>query len=185
MEKKAFTLVEAARICNVTHMTLWRWVKKGKIKAHRTAGGHHRIVRDDLEEFLRRNGIPYSDTEYVPKKKILVVDNDQYFRKTLYKILNSMNYEVVFAEDAFEAGELVTTFKPDIMMLDLDMPGVNGFKIAGRLKDNPLTRGTKVICLMEKVDEKARQQSREAGIEACLAKLEDKGDMFTEIQKHL
>ena len=71
------TVVTASKYCNVSSQTIINWVDTGHIKSYRTVGGHRRIKREDLEAFMRKQGIPIpEEKDAVDRKKILVVDDD-------------------------------------------------------------------------------------------------------------
>src|SRR5215468_10825888 len=73
--KDIFSTHDAARICRVTPMTVIRWIKEGKIPAFRTAGGHRRILVDDLARFCAARGIPFA-AEHGEAGRVLVADAD-------------------------------------------------------------------------------------------------------------
>jgi excisionase family DNA binding protein len=75
-----FSTHSAARFCRVTPMTIIRWIEEGRIRAYKTPGGHRRIMRADLEDFSRRNGIPFIWEERVENaevRRLLIVDDDK------------------------------------------------------------------------------------------------------------
>src|SRR5438067_2828882 len=76
--KDVYSTHDAARICRVTPMTVIRWIEDGRIAAFKTAGGHRRIQRPDLEAFCRERGIP-CDPLQVGRRRVLVVvvDSDE------------------------------------------------------------------------------------------------------------
>lgn len=76
--------------CQVSPQTIVNWINAGKLKAYKTAGGHRRIVRSDLAEFLERYNMPafgsffyQYESEQARKKKILMVDDDPVIVQTL------------------------------------------------------------------------------------------------------
>jgi len=99
--------------------TLRRLARKGEIPAYKV-GKDWRFSRGALEEWMR--------THHVRQRpaRILVVDDEPLVRKTLYAILRSEGYEVAMAEDGHAAIELVRQSKPDLVILDLVMPGKSG-----------------------------------------------------------
>lgn len=145
MKEKLLSLPKAAEICSVSRWTLWSYVKSGNLKALRTPGGHYRISETDLEEFLSKVN-PAVDNESAPVK-VLVVDDDPAVRKLLSRMLNSEGLEVKTAGDGFEAGQLSVKFNPQIMILDIIMPRMDGFEVCRRLKKNPETKDIKIIAI--------------------------------------
>jgi CheY-like chemotaxis protein len=92
-------------------------------------------------------GIPYAHTRVVAnrKKKILVVDDKDDCRALLSLCINLLGYEVFEAATAREAVDRVTTIHPDLIMMDLSLPGMSGEEATTCLKANPATREIPVL----------------------------------------
>ena len=142
---EVFSALEVANICDVVHQTAINWIKGGHLKAFTTPGGQYRIYPDDLASFMkgRKMRIP----EYLAKKctgnlyehgDILIVDDDKglncVIAKFLQKKYESFGVEIFQAFDGFEAGVLMTENHPKILMLDLDLPFVDGLKKSAKMK---------------------------------------------------
>ena len=140
------TTFQAAAYCKVSPFTIRNWVESGKLAAYKTPGGHRRIRKEDLDEFLAKYGMPAGDLD-TDRKKVLVVDDEEQVAKLMSRIVKDVDgeAEVAMALDGFEAGTLVTTFKPQIVILDLRMPGLDGFEVCKRIKENSDTSATIVI----------------------------------------
>jgi excisionase family DNA binding protein len=147
MNRDVLTVPQAAKYCAVGRVTLWKYVKSGELKASVTPGGHYRILREDLEAFARQRGM-YPLATYKPsQKRILVVDDDAEIRNLIKRILSAHHYETETAAEGFEAGVKVPTFQPGLVILDLNMPGMDGFEICRQLKQNPDTAHIKVLII--------------------------------------
>ena len=72
-------------------------------------------------------------------------------------------YEVISAGDGFEAGLQVSHFKPDLLILDIMMPDINGYEVCKRIKNNPESRHIKVIALSAYLDEDNFSKMKEFG----------------------
>ncbi|UCC68448.1 MAG: response regulator [Armatimonadota bacterium] len=81
------------------------------------------------------------------RKKILVVDDDRDDRKMISMILEPEGYEVIAAENGVEALEKVESEDPDLILLDVMMPELDGFAACAKLKSSPDSRGIPVILL--------------------------------------
>ena len=83
-------------------------------------------------------------------KKILIIDDDARVREGIANYLrtNSQNFEIAAAEDGFDAGLILNNFTPDIIILDLMMPKVDGFKICNKIKNNSPIKDVKIIILI-------------------------------------
>jgi len=181
MEKDFYTIPEAADICSVSRGTMWRWVKSGKLKASTTLGGQYRIQKNHLQAVLAENGAytkagngkdqptVISETDS-SKKKILIVDDEEQSRKLLTKILSKQGYEIENAADGFEAGTQVLEFKPDLVLLDLYMPGMDGFEVCRKIKENPKTAIIVVVAVTGYDNDENRERIMKAGADGYLTK---------------
>ena len=175
MTKKAvFTTFEAAKLCHVSPLSIINWVNAGRLPAFRTPGGHRRIRREDLLLFMRDNGLPIPEEmqQGSGRRKVLIVDDEPSIRELLAEHLSTRNspYEVSTAADGFEAGRLVATFRPDVVLLDLRMPGVDGFQICRTIKADPGTASTVVIAMTGYYSPETEARVLECGAVRCFAK---------------
>ena len=145
--KDILTIPQAAKICSVDRKTMWRWVKTGNIKVSVTPGGHYRILWEDLEYFLRDRGMYPLVKKHFSSQKILIVDDDISVQKVLGNTLTAHKFITDIASDGFEAGIKVMQFKPDLIILDLIIPGMNGFEVCKILKSQPETSSIKIIAI--------------------------------------
>lgn len=173
-EKTVYTTFETARLCQVSPLSIINWVNAGRLAAFRTPGGHRRIRRDDLVRFMRENGIPIPDDlkDGSGRPRVLVVDDDAGIRDTVAEYLTTRlkPYEVLTARDGFEAGRLVATFRPNVVLLDLRMPGIDGFQVCRAIKADPASAGTSVIAMTGYHTAETEQKILECGAIRCLAK---------------
>jgi len=171
----------AAKKLSVSRQTLWRWVKEGKIKAIRLPSGRFRISSKDLTEFLEEHGIKDAE-EPDHNNRILIVDDDLQIQKLLKKIIVSKGYNVATASDGFEAGIKVMKFKPNLVILDLMIPKVDGFEVCKQIKENPDTAYIKIMILTGYPAKENKEKSFNAGADAFLAKPVHKNDFIEEIE---
>lgn len=170
---EVFTVFKASKHCQVSSKTIINWIDAGYINAYRTPGGHRRIKRSDLENFMRKQGIPIPDTEEENnRKKILVVDDDPIIVESIVLSLeeDEHDYEVISASDGFEAGIQVNHFKPDLIILDIMMPDIKGYEVCEKVKNSPETKGTKIIVLSAYLDEEKFEEMKKHGADACFSK---------------
>ena len=175
MTKKAvFTTFEAAKLCHVSPLSIINWVNAGRLSAFRTPGGHRRIRREDLLLFMRDNGLPIPEEmqQGSGRRKVLIVDDEPSIRELLAEHLSTRTspYEVSTAADGFEAGRLVATFRPDVVLLDLRMPGVDGFQICRTIKADPDTSNVVVIAMTGYYSPETEARVLECGAVRCFAK---------------
>jgi excisionase family DNA binding protein len=173
-DKAVFTTFEAAKLCHVSPLSIINWVNAGRIPAFRTPGGHRRIRREDLARFMRENGIPLPEElrDGTGRSRVLVVDDESAIRDIFAESLSqrSAAYEVMTAADGFEAGRLVATFRPDVVLLDLRMPGLDGFQVCRTIKGDSETASTIVIAMTGYHTNETEARILECGAVRCLAK---------------
>jgi excisionase family DNA binding protein len=167
------TVFTASKYCNVSPKTIINWVDAGHIKAYRTIGGHRRIKKDDLESFMKNQGIPIPEKEEIRNhKKILVVDDDMIIVESIVQALeeDQYNYEVISAADGFEAGLQIKHFNPDLLILDIMMPDIKGYEVCKKIKESDDTKHIKIIVLSAYLDEEKFKQMEENGADICFSK---------------
>ena len=177
-ETNVFTVNQVSELLQVSPQTIVNWIEAGKLQAYRTPGGHRRIKKSDLEEFSRKHNMPVFETspamdeEDRKMKKILVVDDDQVIVETITAGLEEdpHEYEVITAADGFEAGIQVSHFKPDLMILDIMMPDIDGYEVCRKLKASEETKHIKIVVLSGYLDEENYKKMREYGADLCFSK---------------
>ena len=98
------TVSQAGKYCRVSPKTIINWIDGGHIKAYKTVGGHRRIKKEDLDEFLRKNAMPVpEELKGEQRKKILVVDDDKIIVETIVQALeeDEHGFEMISASDGF------------------------------------------------------------------------------------
>ena len=186
-DKAVFTTFEAAKLCHVSPLSIINWVNAGRLPAFRTPGGHRRIRREDLVRFMRDNGMPLPEElrEGSGRPRVLVVDDEASIREVLTEHLTTREkpYEVMAAADGFEAGRLVATFKPDVVLLDLRMPGMDGFQVCRTVKADPETSNTVVIAMTGYYTPETEARILECGAMRCIAKPIEPSALGTQIDQ--
>jgi CheY-like chemotaxis protein len=123
---------------------------------------------------MRDNGIPLPEElrDGSGRTRVLVVDDEAAIRDVISENLaNRTNpYEVSTAADGFEAGRLVATFRPDVVLLDLRMPGLDGFQVCRTIKGDAETASTIVIAMTGYSTPETEARILECGAVRCLAK---------------
>ncbi len=167
------TVAKAGEHCRVSPKTIINWVESGHIEAYKTVGGHRRIKKNNLEAFMKKQGIPIPKDEIKgERKRILVVDDDPIIVETIVLALeeDEFDYEVISASDGFEAGLQVEHFKPHLLILDIMMPDIKGYEVCKRVKSSPSTKDTKIVVLSAYLDEEKFNQMKENGADVCFSK---------------
>ena len=150
---RIFSALEVANICGVVNQTAINWIKNGHLKAFTTPGGQYRIYAEDLVEFLSSRGmrIPDEIRELVASKvkNVLIVDDDEDLNNMLREVLvrRLEGFDVLQAFDGFEAGKLISDCKPAVVILDINLPGIDGHKLCGRIKADPSLTNPKIVAI--------------------------------------
>ena len=149
-QHKALTTGQIAQHCHVTHRAVLKWVASGKLKAYRTPGMHSRVNVEDFLEFLQKYQIPvpaeFNSISVI--KKILIVDDDQGIVHSVQRALVLENkYIIETAFDGFEAGRKFVTFKPDFMIMDIHMPGMDGYQVCTNIRKDPQNNKIKILAI--------------------------------------
>lgn len=172
--KPYLTPNEAAARLMVAPATLRVWTEKGIIKALTTAGGHRRFPVEEVER-LRQSGEQPAPTA----RRILIVDDEPPIARYLSILLDGVpKVSVAVAHDGFSAGQMVQTFAPDTLLLDLMMPGLDGFQVCERIKSAPATRHIRVVAMTGYPSAENMARILAAGASACLAKPLDEEALF-------
>jgi len=170
---ETLTLYRASRYCGVSPHTVSDWIDEGELSALRIGGVHRRIKREDLEDFLRRRGMAITRdvVEGVPKK-ILVVEDDPLIIETIVRSLEEepYDYEIVSAADGIEARSQVSNFSPDLLILDIMMPNIDGHEVCRQVKQDTSTSHMKVMVLSAYLDEENYEKMKQNGADVCFSK---------------
>ncbi|EQD35064.1 Signal transduction response regulator, receiver region domain protein, partial [mine drainage metagenome] len=111
------------------------------------------------------------------RSRVLVVDDDLQTRCLLEILLQGEGLETALAENGQQALEIVKSFKPQLILLDLMMPGMTGFEVVKKLKMDPDTQSIPIILVSSLEDRASRLQGLKAGAEEFLTKPIDHTDL--------
>ena len=162
--KTVFTTGEAAKICKVSQQTIIRCFDSGQLKGFRVPGSRfRRIPREQLYAFMRDNGIP-TDALESGKRKVLVVDDDQELVELIVDVLEKDGrFEVRTVNNGFDAGMMVKEYHPDLIVLDVMLPDINGIEVCRLVRGEQTMDDVRIICISGMVEEDRIQQLRDAG----------------------
>src|SRR5881394_2387741 len=157
------TLGQAAKYLGVAQSTIRKWSDQGRVPAFYTPGGHRRYRRTDLETFLDRSG-PAGRPKAGPL--VLLVDDDEKVRELVRVNLELEGYIVREAGSADEGLSAIEEAKPDLVLLDVMMPHVNGWEMLRRVQERYGAGAIPVVMFSGKVDEQAEEQAASQGAQA-------------------
>ena len=163
--KTVFTTGEAAKICKVSQQTIIRCFDSGQLRGFRVPGSRfRRIPRDILFRFMKENGIP-TDALESGRRKALIVDDDVELVELIRDGLEADGrFEIRVANNGFDAGMMVKEYRPDIIVLDVMLPDINGKEVCQRVRMDSALDGTQIICISGMVE-----QDKIADLKAAVA----------------
>ncbi|HZE88874.1 MAG TPA: response regulator [Verrucomicrobiae bacterium] len=172
MNDRLLTTSEVAQYCQVTNDGVVKWIKAKKLKAYSTPGGHYRIRKSDFKDFLGRYGMPVDPNFFVEeKKRILVVDDESSIVEVISQALSdAQSFQVNTAHDGYEAGLKIGTFRPDLIILDIMMPHMDGIEVCKRIKGDPDTETIKVVAITGHPEQGNIDRAYRSGADLCLMK---------------
>lgn len=175
---RIFSALEVANICGVVNQTAINWIKNGYLKAFTTPGGQYRVYSEDLVEFLHSRGMRMPEElqrileEQMEVDTILVVDDDRDLNNLVAQYLTKKypEFQVFQAFDGFEAGKMLAEKKPGVVVLDIDLPGVDGHKLARSIKEESAVAKPIVISVSGLDDPKEIESILADGADAFIPK---------------
>ncbi|MCX7427343.1 MAG: response regulator [Planctomycetia bacterium] len=169
--KTVFTTGEAAKICKVSQQTIIRCFDSGQLKGFRVPGSRfRRIPRDQLFTFMRDNGIP-TDSLESGKRKVLIVDDDEELVELISDVLDrDGRFEVRTANNGFDAGMVVKEYRPDLIVLDIMLPDINGKEVCQRVRSDKSMNDVRIICISGMVEEDKVGELEAAGADEFMHK---------------
>src|SRR5262249_7063015 len=159
------------------------WIDQGLLSAYRTPGGHRRIRREDLLSFLRKQGIPIPPILSESTFKILIADDDESTVELIKTLLLRQDiYEVTSAANGIAALIEVGRIKPDLLILDIEIPGVDGIEVCRRIKSDS---ANKTIIIAMSGSPEYQTRSLQAGADVFMRKPFDLQKLHAEIKRIL
>ena len=173
--RRFFTTSEIARYCAVTNDGVLKWIKSSKLRAFSTPGGHYRISAEDFRAFLERFEMPVDESFFRGSKKertVLVVDDERDIRDIVRRLLEELDVDLRIeeAQDGYDAGIKIGNLQPDLVIMDLMMPRVDGFQLCRSIRENEETRTMKVLAITAFPEQENVKKMYDVGADLCLIK---------------
>ena len=162
------TLGQAAKYLGVAQSTMRKWSDAGRVSAFYTPGGHRRYRRSDLDQFLDRSGRGGTSTDEGPV--VLIVDDDERLREYVRVNLEIEGYTVREAASADEGLAALEEESPDLILLDVMMPKVDGWEMLQRVQEKHGVGAIPVIMFSGKVDERSAAEATSRGAQGFIGK---------------
>lgn len=174
LNKKFFTTGDIARIFGVSRISAYKWVVSGKVKSFKIPGGRYKITKKDLVDFIKKSGMDARVAGTIQQEdiKILIVDDQKLIIQTVRDYMEKIHpsWHISSASDGFEAGRMVSMMSPDIVILDLFLPGINGFSLCKNIKNDPHTKNVAIIVITGYPTDENIRKAKESGADAVLPK---------------
>jgi excisionase family DNA binding protein len=187
---RIFSALEVANICGVVNQTAINWIKNNHLKAFTTPGGQYRIYAEDLYDFLNERGmrIPDELRELGEDhgQSVLIIDDDKELNDLLKRIISDKFPEMVIyqAFDGFEAGRSLSEIKPNAVILDIDLPGIDGHSLCRKIKEDKNLASPVILSISGLDEESEGEKIISEGADAFFPKPVD-FDKLTETMKNL
>ncbi|MBF0311700.1 MAG: response regulator [Magnetococcales bacterium] len=158
-ESEYLSTTEAARLLRVSLPTIHHWAQRGVLRSWKTPGGQRRIASASVDALLRqqrRELTPVSTAGF----SILLVEDDQ-DQVALFRQKTSqwrISLELLVAGNGFDGLILAERHKPDLLVVDLLMPGMDGFRMIRELRDEPILSRMRVVVVTSLSQEEIDQQ---------------------------
>jgi excisionase family DNA binding protein len=162
------TLGQAAKYLGVAQSTMRKWSDVGRVSAFYTPGGHRRYRRADLDQFLDRSGRAGPPSTSGPL--VLIVDDDERLREYVRVNLEAEGYVVREASSADEGLAALDEESPDLILLDVMMPKVDGWEMLQRVQEKHGVGAIPVIMFSGKVDEQSAAEATSRGAQGFIGK---------------
>jgi len=185
-----FSTAEAARICGLSTMTIIRRFDAGMIRGYRLPGSKfRRIPREALVEFGKKYSLAldFSNGSAAPvrgegdravstdnrdkgESRVLVVEDDASLAPIMVRALEKARFEVKHAANGFRAGFLAGSFRPDAIVLDIMLPGLDGREVCKLIRGDERVAATKIIAVTALSGERDKAEIFESGVDDFLGK---------------
>ncbi|AEE16079.1 response regulator [Treponema brennaborense] len=174
-----YSALEVANICGVANQTAINWIRSGYLKAYSTPGGQYRVYADNLLAFMAERDMRIPEELAAVCKKyaaqqqnILIVEDDEGLNSVLASYLTKQlsSVEILQAFDGFEAGALLANKRPKVIILDLNLPGVDGFELCRKINSSDEFGHPSVIVITALQDTDIEQRVAELQVASFLRK---------------
>jgi len=170
MAQKALSTYQIANLCKVHHTTVINWINEGRLSGYTTPGGHRRVLEDELHDFMIRYKIPIPENLNKESARVLIVDDDIEFLEEIREALAGNGYTIDCALNGFEAGRKIYQKKPDMILLDFKMPGIDGFQVCRILKNEKEMRSVPVVAITSMTSEEEVARIKQCGVKRYFPK---------------
>lgn len=185
---KIYSALEVANMCGVVNQTAINWIRNGYLKAFNTPGGQYRVYSEDLLAFIKERGMKIpkeliESDQYAHWNSLIIVDDDVVLNEALFSFLQKKipTFTIYQSYDGFDAGTQIAKFKPGFVLLDLDLPGINGEEVCKKIKGDKTLGEPYIIIVTGLNEEGLKEKMLSLGADSFLQKPVDFADIVSEI----
>ncbi|MDY6863597.1 MAG: response regulator [Thermodesulfobacteriota bacterium] len=164
--------IEAAKFCSVSRPAFRKWIDQGLIDAYITPGGTARVPVRGLIKTMKNHRMPIPDElTRLCYTRILIVDDEEEHRNIIIQALaDNESYKTETAENGYEACILMGDFRPDLIIIDLMMPLMNGVGLLKEIRANSITKNAKIIVITGHPESSEAEEIIKIGVDAFFPK---------------
>lgn len=172
MPERSYTTHDIAGYCGVYPSTVVNWINSGKLRSSLTLGGHHRVSREDVIGLLKAMGTRIPPEVATPTMRVLIVDDDAEVTRVLARAFARRGgaFATEVCHDGVEALIRIGQEPPDLVILDLVLPKMDGLQVCRVLKAKPDTRGIRIVAISGKKPPFSEKKPSDAKIDAFFRK---------------
>jgi len=143
------------------------------------------LIRRGLENAVKPVAPVVAPTKTKSKPLVMVVDDSITMRKVTSRVLENHSIEVVTAQDGLDAIERLHERVPDLMLLDIEMPRMDGYELAQHIRSDSRLRHIPIVMITSRAGQKHRKKARDSGANAYLTKPYQEAELVAQVGEML
>lgn len=169
--KTVLTTGQVAKICSVAPRTVSKWFDQGHLLGYRIPGSKdRRIPLESLVKFMRANNMPLNGLD-TGRTRVLLVEGDLSYAQSLARALEQDGgYEIMTAASTFEAGVQAGGRRPDVLIVDISLPGLDTRALCRFIRASSDMQGVRIIAIGPNLDRASGEALKQDGFTAWVSK---------------
>ena len=178
---KTLTTGDIARYLDVNQRTVIRWLDSGRLKGFKLPGrGNNRVLVSDFIGFLEQNQMPVPESlrhsQAAQQPRVLLVDDEEAVLNAVKRALKPLDLKLLTASNGFQAGLELVRFNPALLVLDLSMPGIDGYAVIRYIREELSDSDIRIV-VVSALGPEQLQRTLELGADAAIAKPFDNAEL--------
>lgn len=186
MHKKFLSTTEIAAMLEVNRYTVSLWIDRGVMKAMITPGGHKKVPREEVVRFMQSRGMNMPpELGLVQRKRLVIVDDESSVAQTIKNGICMVFPDLDVDIYTHPVTALLNIGKnpPDLVLLDIVMPDMNGISVCGKIREDKTTKKVRIIAMSGLADKTTIAHCCQAGAEEFFYKTDPLPKLFEMISK--